>query len=85
MGPHHAEGLPDAKMEGTVHALGDMPPEGAQAARQRAPGLCLALIDLLAGLEGGGPQLLQLLLGGVLGRLHGLSLGGRVPQDGPQA
>jgi hypothetical protein len=34
MGPHHAEGLPDAKMEGTVHALGDMPPEGAQAARQ---------------------------------------------------
>jgi hypothetical protein len=32
--PHHAEGLPDAKMEGTAHALGDMPHEGAQAARQ---------------------------------------------------
>jgi hypothetical protein len=39
----------------------------------------------LAGLEGGGTQLLQLLLRGVVGRLHGLSLGGRVPQDGPQA
>jgi hypothetical protein len=27
--PHHAEGLPDAKMEGTSHVLGDMPHEGA--------------------------------------------------------
>jgi hypothetical protein len=62
MGPHHTEGLPDAKMEGVAHALRDMPPEGAQAARQRAPGLCLSLLDLLAGLEGGEPQLLQLLL-----------------------
>jgi hypothetical protein len=34
MGPHHAESLPDAKMEVTAHVLGDMPPEGAQAARQ---------------------------------------------------
>jgi hypothetical protein len=58
VGPHHVEGLPDAKMEGTAHAVGDMPPEGAQAACQRAPGLCLALLDPLAGLEGGGPQLL---------------------------
>jgi hypothetical protein len=33
MRPYHAEGLPDAKIEGTAHALGDMPPEGAQAAR----------------------------------------------------
>jgi hypothetical protein len=72
-------------MEGTAHALGDMPPKGAQAARQRAPGLCLALLDPLVGLEGGGPQLLQLLLRGVVGRLHGLSLGGRVPQGSPQA
>jgi hypothetical protein len=24
MRPHHAEELPDAKMEGTAHALGDM-------------------------------------------------------------
>jgi hypothetical protein len=34
VGPHHAEGLPYTKMEGTAHALGDMLPEGAQAARQ---------------------------------------------------
>jgi hypothetical protein len=34
MGPHHAEGLLNAKMEGTAHALGDMPPKGAQAACQ---------------------------------------------------
>jgi hypothetical protein len=34
MGPHHAESLPDAKMEVTAHVLGDMPPEGAHAARQ---------------------------------------------------
>jgi hypothetical protein len=33
----------------------------------------------LADLEGGGPQLLQLLLRGVVGRLHCLSLGGCVP------
>jgi hypothetical protein len=36
-------------------------------------------------MEGGGPQLLQLLLRGVVGRLHGLGLGGRVPQGGLQA
>jgi hypothetical protein len=85
MGPHHAGDLPDAKMEGTAHALGDMPPEGAQAARQRAPGLCLALLDLLTGLEGGGLQRLQLLLREVVGRLHCLGLGGHVPQGSPQA
>jgi hypothetical protein len=39
----------------------------------------------LAGLQGGGPQLLQLLLRGVVGRLHRLDLGGHVPQGGPQA
>jgi hypothetical protein len=61
-----------------------MPPEGAQEARQRAPVLCLALLDLLVGLKCGRPQFLQLLLRGVIGRLHGLSLGGRVPQGGPQ-
>jgi hypothetical protein len=85
MGPHHAEGLLDAKVEGTAHALGDVPPEGAQVARQRAPGLRLALLDPLAGLEGGGLQCLQLLLRGVVGRLHCLGLGGHVPQGGPQA
>jgi hypothetical protein len=85
VGPHHTEGLPDAKMEGTAHALGDMPHEGAQAARQRAPGLCFALLDLLAGLEGGDLQRLQLLLRGVVGRLHCLGLGGHIPQGSPQA
>jgi hypothetical protein len=30
--PHHAKGLPDAKVEGTAHPLGDVPSEGAQAA-----------------------------------------------------
>jgi hypothetical protein len=54
MRSHHAEGLPDAKVEGTAHVLGDVPPEGAQAARQRAPGLRLAFLDPLAGLEGSG-------------------------------
>jgi hypothetical protein len=39
----------------------------------------------MAGLEGGGPQLFQLLLRGVVGRLHHLSLSGRVPQSGPRA
>jgi hypothetical protein len=39
----------------------------------------------LAGLEGGGLQRLQLLLRGVVGRLHCLGLGGHVPQGGPQA
>jgi hypothetical protein len=72
-------------MEGTAHALGDMPTEGAQAARQRAPSLCLVLLDLLASLEGGGLQRLQLLLRGVVGRLHYLGLGGHVPQGSPQA
>jgi hypothetical protein len=52
--PHHAERLPDAKVEGTVHPLGDVPLEGAQAACQRAPNLRLALLNPLAGLEGGG-------------------------------
>jgi hypothetical protein len=85
MGPHHAEGLPDTMMEGTSHALGDVPPEGMQAARQRAPGLCLTLLDLLAGLEGGGLQRLQLLLRRVVSRLHCLDLGGYVPQGSPQA
>jgi hypothetical protein len=53
--------------------------------RQRTPGLCLAFFDLLADLKGDGPQLLELLLRGVVGRLHSLGLGGRIPQGGPQA
>jgi hypothetical protein len=44
--------------------------------------LRLALLDLLARLERGGPQLLQLLLQGVVGCLDSLSLGRRVPKGG---
>jgi hypothetical protein len=62
-----------------------MPAEGAQAAGQRASSLCLALFDGLAGLEGCGTQLQQLLLGGVVGGLQRLGPIGRVPQCGAQA
>jgi hypothetical protein len=62
-----------------------VPTKDAQAARQRASGLCLALFDRLAGLEGSGAQLYQLLLRGVIGRAHSLGLSGRVSQRGPQA
>jgi hypothetical protein len=72
-------------VKSVAHAPGDMPAEGAEATRHRAPGLRLAFLDLLAGLEGGGLQLLQLLLRGIVGHLHSLSLGCRVPQGDPQA
>jgi hypothetical protein len=72
-------------VKGATHAPGDVPTKGTQATRRRAPGLRLAFFDRLAGLEGGGPQLFQLLLRGVVGRLHSLGLSGRVPQGGPQA
>jgi hypothetical protein len=39
----------------------------------------------LVGLEGGGLQRLQLLLRGVVGRLHCLGLGGHLPQGSLQA
>jgi hypothetical protein len=45
-----------------MHTTGDMPTESTKATRHRAPSLHLAFLDLLAGLKGGGPQLLQLLL-----------------------
>jgi hypothetical protein len=70
-------------VKGAAHALGNMPPEGAQATRQQAPGLRDALLNLLADLEGGGLQPLQLLMRGVVGCLHYLDLGGRVPQGSP--
>jgi hypothetical protein len=85
VGRHHAKSLLDAQMKGAAHALGDVPAEGAQATRQRAPDLRLTFFNLLMNLEDGSPQLLQLLLRGVVGRLHSLSLGGRIPQGGPQA
>jgi hypothetical protein len=62
MGLHHSKGLFDALVKGVAHALGDMPTKGAQATSQRAPGLCHAFFNLLADLECGIPQLLQLLL-----------------------
>jgi hypothetical protein len=85
VGRHHAKGLLDAQMKGAAHALGDVPAEGAQATRQQAPGLRLAFFNHLADLEGGSPQLSQLLLRGVVGRLHSLGLDGRIPQGGPRA
>jgi hypothetical protein len=62
-----------------------MPAEGTQVTCQRDPSLRFAFLDLLAGLESGGPQLPQLLFRGVVGRAHGLGLGGRMPQGGLQA
>jgi hypothetical protein len=85
VGSHHTESLLDTQVKGAVHALGNVPTEGVEATRHRAPSLRLAFLDLLARLEGGGPQILQLLLRGVVGRLDSLSLGRRVPQGGPQA
>jgi hypothetical protein len=85
VGDHHAEGLLDAQVKGTAQALGNMPAEGAKATRHRAPGLHIDLFDPLARLEGGGPQLLQLLLRGVVGHLEGLYQGRRVPKSVPRA
>jgi hypothetical protein len=61
VGSHHAEGLLDTQVKGAAHALGNVPAEGAEATSHRALGLHLAFLDPLACLEGGGPQLLQLL------------------------
>jgi hypothetical protein len=79
---HHSESLLDAKVQSPVHAPGDMPAKGAQAASQRAPSLRLALFHGLAGLEGRRTQLQQLLLGEVVGSLQRLGPVGRVPQSG---
>jgi hypothetical protein len=75
----------DAQVKGATHAPGDMPTKGTQETHQQAPSLRLAFFDPLAGLEGGGPQLFQLRLRGVVGHLRHLSLSGCVPQSGPQA
>jgi hypothetical protein len=85
VGGHHAESLLNTQVKGVAHTPGDVPTEGTEAARHRAPNLRLAFLDLPACLEGGGPQLLQLLLRGVVGRLDSLRLGCRVPQRGLQA
>jgi hypothetical protein len=57
-------------MQRPAHPLGDVAAKGAQAAGQRAAGLCFTLLRGLAGLEGRTTQLLQLLLGGVIGSLQ---------------
>jgi hypothetical protein len=85
VGGHYTKRLLDTQVKGAAHAPGDVPTEGAEAARHRAPNLRLTFLDPLACLEGSGPQLLQLLLRGVVGRLDSLSLSRRVPQGGPQA
>jgi hypothetical protein len=59
---HHAESLLDPQVKGAAQALGDTLAKGTKATRHRAPGLHVAHLDLLARLEGSGPQLLQLLL-----------------------
>jgi hypothetical protein len=82
VGSHHSEGLLDAKMQCPAHAPSDVAAKGAQAAGQRAPGLRLALLHGPAGLEGRMAQLLQLLLGGVVGGLQRLGPLSRVPQRG---
>jgi hypothetical protein len=72
-------------MQRPTHPFGDMAAKGAQAAGQRASGLRLALLPGSTGLEGRIAQLLQLLLGGVVGGLQRLGLLNRVPQSGAQA
>jgi hypothetical protein len=62
VGSHHVESLLDTQMKGATHVTGNVPTEGAEATRHRAPSLHLAFLNLLARLEGGGPQLVQLLL-----------------------
>jgi hypothetical protein len=85
VGSHHAESLLDTQVKGAAQALGNVPAEGAEATCHRTPDLHLALLDPLARLKGGCPQLFQLLLRGVVGRLDSLRLGRRVPKSGPQA
>jgi hypothetical protein len=70
MGGYHTKRLLDTQVKGAAHAPGDVPTKGAEAARHRALSMRLAFLDLLAGLEGSSPQLLQLLLRGVVGRLN---------------
>jgi hypothetical protein len=75
---HHAEGFLDPLVKGAAHALSDVPTQSAETTRHGTPVLCLALLNLLARLEGGDLQLFQLLLQGVVGRLDGLRLSRRV-------
>jgi hypothetical protein len=82
---HHTKGFLDPQVECTVHTPGNMPAQGAEATHHGALGLRLALLHALERLKGRGPQLLQLLLGRVVGRLERLGLGRRRPKSRPQA
>jgi hypothetical protein len=72
---HHTMDLLDPQVKRAPHTLGDVPAQGAEVTRRGAPGLCLAFLNALARLEGGGLQRFQLLLRGVVGRLDDLRLG----------
>jgi hypothetical protein len=67
---HYAKGFLNLQVKGAVYALGDVPAEGAETTRHGAPGLRLAFFNPLTRLESNGLQLLQLLLGRVVGRLQ---------------
>jgi hypothetical protein len=85
VGSHHAESLLDTQVKGATQTLGNVPAKGTEVTCHRTPDLHLTLLDPLARLEGGCPQLFQLLLRGVVGCLDSLRLGRRVPKSGPQA
>jgi hypothetical protein len=82
---HHAKGFLNPQVKCVPHTLGDVPAQGVKTARHGTFGLHLAFLDALARLKGGGLQLFQLLLGGVVGCPDGLRLGRRCPESRLQA
>jgi hypothetical protein len=82
---YHAEGFLAPLVKGAAHALSDVPTQSAKTTRHGTPVLQLALLNLLARLEGGDLHLFQLLLRGVVGHLDGLCLSRRVPKSYLQA
>jgi hypothetical protein len=62
-------------VKGAAHTLSDVPAQSVETTRHRAPGLHLTFLNPLARLEGGGLQLFQLLLRGVVGHMDNLRLG----------
>jgi hypothetical protein len=51
---HHAKGFLDPQMKGAAHALSNVPAQSTETTRRGDPGLCLAFLNPLARLEGGG-------------------------------
>jgi hypothetical protein len=45
VGDHHAKGFLNSQVKGTMHELGDVPAERAEATRHRALGLHFTLLD----------------------------------------